>query len=174
MDPEILLWWRRLTTYLPTAGEGLYLFLLLPWRALWWGLESEGKIVYSTDRYQLGTSIQVLELEMIHSGAFFDCHKVVFLGTAPNSGTISRKWKPINLCKEVSGWLFKQGRCPKSDVSELVHCDWCLCVRCTQVTTSAKPDAISLVWGCSFSFSLTVGHVIKVNVGILLPNVCSS
>ena len=43
------------------------------------------------DRYHLGTAIEVLELEMIHSGAFFDCHTVVFLETGPNSGVTEQE-----------------------------------------------------------------------------------
>lgn len=51
----------------------------------------EGSIVYSTNRYQLETAIEVLELEIIHSGTFFDCHTVVFLGMAPNSGVTEQE-----------------------------------------------------------------------------------
>lgn len=61
MGTEILLWWQE--TYLSTAGEGL-LFLLLLWRFLWWGFDLEGSVVYSVDRCQVGTPIQVFELHL--------------------------------------------------------------------------------------------------------------
>lgn len=55
-----------------------------------------------TDRYQLGTTTQVLELEMIYSGAFFDCHAIVFLGTAPNSGVTEQEMGTNYFVEEVS------------------------------------------------------------------------
>lgn len=39
---------------------------------------SEGSMDYSMNSYQLGTANQILQLEMIHSRAFFDLHIVVF------------------------------------------------------------------------------------------------
>lgn len=63
---------------------------------------------------------------MIHSGAFFDCHALVFLGTASNSGVTEQEMETNYFVEEVSEWLFEQGRHPTSDVLELISCDACL------------------------------------------------
>lgn len=167
MDTEILLRWWKLTT----LGSYSWSFLFIPTssvKGFMVRIVSEGSMDYSMNSYQLGTANQILQLEMIHSRAFFDLHIVVF----------EEKLLIVVIAAVKCNWTGNRNqllsaRKSQNDFFSRVDIQCLMCwswsVTMAQVTSSAKPDAVSLVWGCRFSIAFPVGHFIKVTMGILFP-----
>lgn len=168
MDTEILLWWWKLTT----LGSYSWSFLFIPTssvKGFMVRIVSEGSMVYLMNNYQLGTTNQMPGLEMIHSRAFFDLHIVVF----------EEKLLIVVIAAVKCNWRGNRNQLlsvRKSQNEVDIQCLMCRSwsVMKAQVTSSAKPDAISLVWGCRFRIAFAVEHYWSDRGNIISKTVSSS